>query len=51
MAAVMAGAGLVVELEILAEHGKQVLFQPHHQLDEIQVSKITFAPSQPIWGE
>ena len=27
----MAGPGRVVELEIIAEHGQQVLFQTHHQ--------------------
>ena len=31
LVAVVAGAGIVVELEILAEHRKQVLLEPHHQ--------------------
>ena len=31
MSAVMAGAGIIVKLEILAEHGEQMLFEPHHQ--------------------
>src|SRR6056297_2883043 len=31
LVAVMAGAGIVVELEILAEHGQQVFLKPHDQ--------------------
>ena len=42
--------GGVVELEVVAEHGEQVLLQAHDQ-GCTQVSKITLAPSNPIWGE
>jgi hypothetical protein len=46
----MGRAGLVGELEVLAEHAEQVLFQPITS-GWTQVSKSTLAPSKPICGE
>jgi hypothetical protein len=42
--------GVVAELGILAEHPDQVLLEAHHQGVDPGV-EITFAPSNPIWGE